>query len=78
MTLEDVTKLFYFMTFIHKYHIFSKKVNFSPFFTRFGHFGGLPFFIFSKERLLNVKKLSRVHVFTRCACMCARTRTQTV
>ena len=43
MTLEDVTKLFYFMTFIHKYHILSKKVDFSPFFTHFGHFGGLPY-----------------------------------
>ena len=42
MTLEDVKKLFYFLTFIPKSHILAKKVDFSPFFTRFGHFEGVP------------------------------------
>ena len=31
MTLEDVTKLFYFMTFIPKSHILAKKVDFLHF-----------------------------------------------
>ena len=43
MTLEDVTKIWYFMTFILKSHILAKKVDFLTFFTHFGHFGGLPY-----------------------------------
>ena len=45
---------------------------------------GLRFFIFSKERLQNVKKLTKkvgknsVHDFTRCACTQARALAQTI
>ena len=42
MTLEDVTKLLYFMFFIPKSHILAKKVDFLTFFTHFGYFEGLP------------------------------------
>ena len=42
MTFEDVTILFYFMTFIPESHILAPKGDFLTFFTHFGHFGGLP------------------------------------
>ena len=44
--LEDMAKLFYFMTFIHKFHILAtrgkKQWDFVHFWIHFGHFGGLP------------------------------------
>ncbi len=46
MTSEDMVKLFYFMTFIPKLHFLAtrgKKVDFLPFLSNFGHFGGLPY-----------------------------------
>ena len=43
MTLEDVTKVLYFMIFILKSHVLAKKEFFLTYFTHFGHFGGLPY-----------------------------------